>query len=91
MKLWGTVRKNNEIIRQHTIEYAGLTRGMAEGWDELIGPLCHVVRRRTEAYSAETCGVVGSRNYARTVLNTVRVEPVDFDKFEIEIFYPKKK
>ena len=41
MKLWGTVRKNNEIIRQHTIEYAGLTRGMAEGWDELIGPLCH--------------------------------------------------
>ena len=41
MKLWGTVRKNNEIIRQHTIEYAGLTRGMADEWDELIGPLCH--------------------------------------------------
>ena len=41
MKLWGTVRKNNEIIRQHTIEYTGLTRGMTDEWDELIGPLCH--------------------------------------------------
>ena len=63
MKLWGTVRKNNEIIRQHTIEYAGLKKHLKE-----LEDFSRVVFRADDF-----------------------MEPVDFDKFEIEIFYPKKK
>ena len=89
MKLWGTVRKNNEIIRQHTIEYAGLTRGMAEGWDELIGPLCHELDLSRPVMLKKHLKEL--EDFSRVVFRADDfMEPVDFDKFEIEIFYPKK-
>ena len=90
MKLWGTVRKNNEIIRQHTIEYAGLTRGMADEWDELIGPLCHELDLSRPVMLKKHLKEL--EDFSRVVFRADDfMEPVDFDKFEIEISYPKKK
>ena len=90
MKLWGTVRRNNKIIRQHTVEFTDLTRDTAEGWEGLIGPLCHELDL--------SCPVMLKKHlkdieeFSRVVFRADDfMEPVDFDKFEVEVFYPKKK
>ncbi len=90
MKLWGTVRKDNKIIRQHTLEYADLTRGTAKGWDGFIGQLCHELDLSRPVILKKHLKEL--EDFSRVVFRADDfMEPVDFDKFEIEIFYPKKK
>ncbi len=90
MKLWGIIRKNDKIQRQHTIEYEGLTRDAAADWEELISPLCRELDLSRPLILKKHLREI--QDFSRAVfLPTDFMEPVDFDKFEIEIFYPKKK
>jgi len=90
MKLWGIIRKNDKIQRQHTIEYEGLTRDTASDWDELISPLCQELDLSRPLMLKKHLREIDE--FSRVVfLPSDFIEPVDFDRFEIEIFYPKKK
>lgn len=90
MKLWGIIRKNDKIQRQHAIEYEGLTRDTASDWDELISPLCQELDLSRPLILKKHLMEIDE--FSRVVfLPSDFIEPVDFDKFEIEIFYPKKQ
>ena len=90
MKLWGIIRKNDKIQRQHTIEYEGLTRDTASDWDELISPLCQELDLSRPLMLKKHLKEI--EEFSRVVfLPSDFIESVDFDRFEIEIFYPKKK
>ncbi len=90
MKLWGIIRKDHKIFRQHIIEYEGLTKDAASDWDELISPLCQELDLSRPPILKKHLKEI--EEFSRVVfLPSDFIEPVDFDKFEIEIFYPKKK
>ena len=90
MKLWGIIRKIDKIQRQHTIEYEHLTRDTASDWDELISPLCQELDLSRPLMLKKHFKEI--EEFSRVVfLPSDFIEPVDFDRFEIEIFYPKKK
>ena len=90
MKLWGIIRKNDRIQRQHTLEYQGLTRDAAVDWNELISPLCQELDLSRPLMLKKHLKEI--EDFSRVVFHPSDfIEPVDFDKFEIEIFYPKKK
>lgn len=90
MKLWGIVRKDHRIQRQHTIEYPKLTRDSSPNWHELIGPLCEELDLSRPLILKKHLKEIA--DFSRVVfIPSDFVEPVDFDKFEIEVFYPKEK
>lgn len=90
MKLWGIIRKNDKVQHQYTIEYENLTRDTASDWDELIGPLCRELELSRPLILKKHLRDI--QDFSRVVfLPSDFMEPVDFDKFEVEIFYPKKK
>jgi len=90
MKLWGIIRKNDKIQHQHTIEYPELTRDTASDWDELISPLCQKLDLSRPLMLKKHLKEIDE--FSRVVfLPSDFIESVDFDRFEVEIFYPKKK
>ncbi len=89
MKLWGTIRKGSRIMREHTVEYEGISRGEAD-WFDLIGPLCHemdlsrpvMLKKHIQEFNEFSRAVFRPDDF---------MESVNFDRFEVEVFYPKKK
>ena len=90
MKLWGVVRTNNQIQRQATIDYESITRQDAVDWNELVGPLCLELDLSRPVILSKHLREINE--FSRVVFRPDDfIESVDFDKFEIEIYYKKKK
>ena len=90
MKLWGTIRKDNRMIRDTTAEFPGRLPTQVDSWDDVIGVLCREL---------DLSRPVLLKKHVRDILEFSRavfkpgdfMEDVDFDRFEVEIFIEKKQ
>ncbi len=89
MKIWATIRSDHHIIAETTQEFPQSIHEI-EDWGEIISALCRpldlsrpVILRKHEN---------DLRRFSRVVFKPGDfLEPVDFDRYEVEIFPEEKK
>lgn len=85
MKLWGKIRVNNNTAASHTVTVKGKTAYDVEDWGEPFARLCHDMNLSRPVILKKH--VRDLEQFRHTVfLPQDFMEPVDFDRFEIEIF-----
>lgn len=88
MKIWGVIRKDNKIQRDVVLEFSIPRPESAEGWMELIGEFA-------KEFDLSRPVVLSKHHrdllrFGHTAFRAADfMEPIDFDRFEIEIF-PEK-
>ena len=86
MKLWGVLRTDGRIVKEALLETPHQKKSELEAYDALIGALCEaldlarpVVLKKHERDISRFSRVVFKREDF--------MESVDFDRFEIELFF----
>lgn len=88
MKIWGIIRKDHKIQRDIVLEFPIPRPESADGWAELIGEFARELDlSRPVVLSKHHRDLL---NFGHTAFRAADfMEPIDFDRFEIEIF-PEK-
>lgn len=89
MKIWATTRQEHHIVSQTIQEFPGSLHEV-DNWGEIISCLCHeldlsrpVILKKHEN---------DLRRFSRAVFKAADfMEPISFDRFEVEIFPEEKK
>ena len=90
MRLWATIRDGQRILRQVTIEADYTKLDQVEDWAALLGEACHtldlarpvLLKKHLKDLAAFSRAVFKPEDF---------MEPVDFQRFEVEAIFDKKK
>ncbi len=85
MKLWGRTKVNNRTVADHTVVVQAKSAFEVEDWSEPFARLCHDMNlARPVILKKHIRDLV---EFSHTVFFPQDfMEPVDFDKFEVEVF-----
>ncbi len=85
MKVWGRIRKNNKTIEEAIVTIDVRAVEQVDDWSEPLGELCHdldlsrpiLLKKHLEEINRFSSTSFTSQDF---------MEPISFDKLEIEIF-----
>ena len=90
MKLWGIIRRDNQMVADAVTETHYETPALVDNWSDVIGELCAAFDLPRPVILKKH--VRELREFSHTVFKAQDfIEPIDFDRFEISIFYDKDK
>lgn len=90
MKIWGIVRRDHRIERDIVIDCPPPLPESVDGWTALIGEFAREFDLSRPVVLSKH--VKELANFGRTIFRAGDfMEPIDFDRFEIEIFPEKSK
>ena len=85
MKLWGRIRRDNRTVMSETVVIQVKSAAEVEDWSEPFSRLCHKLNlSRPVILSKHERDLV--RFSHAVFLPSDFLEPVDFDRFEVELF-----
>lgn len=85
MKVWGRVRRNNKTVAECVIEIAEKSSAEIQDWSEPIGEICHELDLSRPIILEKHISDFNKFSHAH-FNPTDFVEPVKFDRLEIELF-----
>lgn len=90
MKIWGIIRKDHKIERDVVLEFPMSRPETVEGWAELIGEFAREFDLSRPVVLSKHVRELGK--FGHTTFRAADfMEPIDFDRFAIEIFPEKSK
>lgn len=90
MKVWALLRTKQKIIQDVVMEFPGARPAEAEAWQQVIGELCRALQQSRPVVLNKHLEQLA--RFGRTAfLPSDFMEPVAFDKLEIELFPEKQK
>lgn len=90
MRLWATVRDGNRIVRQATIAADYTRLGEVEDWAALLSEACQALDLARPVLLNKH--IKDLTSFSRAVFKPDDfIEPVDFQRFEVEAIFDKKK
>ncbi len=91
MKIWALTRANHKIAKDIVQEFPGMARPESiSGWTPVLDCLCRELDLSRPVILEKNLKELSQ--FARTVFRAEDfMEPVSFDRFEIEIFPEEKK
>lgn len=90
MKIWALLRTHQKIVQDVVLEFPGERPTEEEAWQNIIDELCHALHQSRPVILNKHFQQLAS--FARTTfLPADFMEPVAFDKLELEIFPEKTK
>ena len=85
MKVWGKKRRDNRTVSSHTVTVNAKTAYDVDDWSEPIAKLCHDMDISRPVMLSKHIREL--EQFSHTVFFPADfLEPVDFDRFEIELF-----
>lgn len=85
MKIWGRTKEDNVIIKSITVTWPAKTAGDVEDWSEPFAKLCHEMDVSRPVILKKH--VRDLEQFGSTAFRPADfLEPVNFDKFEVELF-----
>lgn len=89
MRLWATIRDGHRILREATVEADYSRLDQVADWTALLGEACRALDLARPVILKKHIGDLSG--FSRAVFKPEDfMEPVDFQRFEIEIFFDKK-
>lgn len=93
MKVWGVLRTDGHIVKDALMETAHQTKNEVEDYAFLVGELCRALDLSRPVLLNKHAN--DFERFSRVVFKPEDfMEPVDFDRFEIELFFktsPKRE
>ncbi len=90
MRLWATIRDGQRIVRETMIEADYTKLDQVEDWTALLGEACHTLDLARPVLLKKHLKDLTA--FSRTVFKPDDfMEPVDFQRFEVEAIFDKKK
>lgn len=90
MRLWATVRDNQRILREVMIEAAYNKREQVEDWAAILSEACQALDLARPVLLKKHIRDLTS--FSRAVFKPEDfMEPVSFQRFEVEAFFDKEK
>ena len=85
MKIWGKIRRDNRTVSSETVTFPAKSAAEVDDWSEPFSKLCHRLNLSRPVILKKH--VRELNDFSHTVFFPADfLEPVDFDRFEIEIF-----
>ncbi|MBR6108889.1 MAG: hypothetical protein IKQ36_04055 [Clostridia bacterium] len=85
MKIWGKIRRDNRTVKNETVVIHVKSAYEVEDWGEPFAALCHKLNLSRPVILSKH--VRDLEKFSHTVFfPSDFMEPVDFDRFEIELF-----
>ncbi len=85
MKLWGKTRLDDRTVSSETVTVAAKSANEVEDWSEPFSRLCHKLNLSRPVILKKH--VRELEQFSHTVFFPADfVEPVDFDRFEVELY-----
>lgn len=89
MRIWATIRRDHQILTQTIKEFPVSVREV-DDWGEIIAPLCYDLDLARPVILKKHINEL--HTFSRAVFKPDDfMEPVCFDRFEVEIFPEEKK
>ena len=85
MKLWGKIRKNNQTLANEVVAIHAKHAYEIEDWSEPFASLCHKLNLSRPVILKKHIRDLTQFSHA-VFLPADFLEPVDFDRFEVELF-----
>ena len=85
MKIWGKIRRDNHTVKNDTVVIHVRSAFEVEDWSEPLAALCHKLNLSRPVILSKHVRDLEQFSHA-VFLPSDFMEPVDFDRFEIELF-----
>lgn len=90
MKVWATLKRDNKIYRETTIDMGFLLRSQGLDYQAMLHDICEELDLAQPVVLKKHLNEIAG--FSRVTFKPSDfMEAVDFDKLDIEIFYDKKK
>ncbi|MBQ9832230.1 MAG: hypothetical protein IJO48_00710 [Clostridia bacterium] len=90
MKVWATLKKDNKISRETTIDMGYLLKSQGLDYKLMLHEVCSELDLSQPVVLKKHLNEIAG--FSRVTFKPDDfMEPVDFDKLDIELFYDKKK
>lgn len=90
MKVWATLKKDNKIYKETTLDMGFLLRSQGLDYTLMLHDVCQELDLAQPVVLKKHLNEIAG--FARVTFKpTDFMEPVEFDKLDIELFYDKKK